>query len=246
MTTKGERRRTQTVLLDLDDTLLDNDMQRFLPPYFAALGRRLARWVAPDELMPMLLTSIRAMMANHDPQVTNQQAFNAHFFPALGHSELEMRPIIRAFYEEEFPALREYTRPRPQARPLVEALFERGCQVVVATNPMFPRRAIEHRLDWAGVGDLPFTLITSYENAHFCKPNPRYYQEILEHLDCRPHEAIMIGDDWENDIQPALQVGLHTFWISEGNVDEVAYCGLSGSLAACLEWVRTEANLPGE
>jgi HAD superfamily hydrolase (TIGR01662 family) len=221
-------------------------MQRFLPPYFAALGRCMAQFVAPDKLVPMLLVATRAMMADQDPHVTNQQAFNAHFFAALGYPEAEVRPTIRAFYEEEFPALRQYTQARPQARPLVQALFERGYQVVIATNPMFPRRAIEHRLGWAGVADFPFALITSYENAHFCKPNPRYYQEILDHLACRPQDAIMVGDDWENDIQPAVRVGLHTYWITHANVDEAVYRGLRGSLADCLEWVRAGAKLPGE
>jgi hypothetical protein len=64
----------QTVLLDLDDTLLDNDMGRFLPPYFEALGRRMARFIAPDKLVNLLLSSTRVMMRNQDPTVTNQQA----------------------------------------------------------------------------------------------------------------------------------------------------------------------------
>ena len=227
------------VLLDLDDTLLANDMRRFLPPYFYALGQRMARFVAPDRLVEMLLASTRVMMSNQDPTITNQQAFDADFFPCLGHPESEIRPLIHSFYEEDFPKLKQYTAPRPEARPMVQALFDRGYAVAIATNPMFPRRAIEHRLEWAGVLDFPFQLVTSYENSHFCKPNPRYYQEILDKLGCRPQEAIMVGDDLGNDIEPALQVGLHAFWITnEHNSQSLAYAGLRGSLANCLAWVQ--------
>ena len=229
----------QTVLLDLDDTLLDNDMERFLPPYFAALGRRMAQFVAPDELVRMLLASTRVMMGNHDPKVTNQQAFDADFFPRLGRPKSEVRPVIDRFYEEDFPALRRYTRRRPQARELVQTLFDQGYQVVIATNPMFPRRAIEHRLEWAGVLDFPFDLVTSYENSHFCKPNPRYYQEILSKMACRPEEAIMVGDDLGNDIEPARQVGLHTYWIVDADkTDYDRYSDLHGTLTDCLTWVQ--------
>jgi HAD superfamily hydrolase (TIGR01662 family) len=229
----------QSVLLDLDDTLLDNDMERFLPPYFAALGRRMVRFASPDKLTTMVLAATRAMLRNQDPTVTNQQAFEADFFPCLGHPESEVTPVIRTFYEDDFPALKRYTKRIPEARSLVQTLVDHGYDLVIATNPMFPRRAIEHRLSWAGVLDFPFKLITTYENSHFCKPNPRYYQEILDKLDCPPAQAIMVGDDFGNDIDPAAQVGLHTYWITDGTRDgSVAYSGLRGSLADCLQWIQ--------
>ena len=237
----------RAVLLDLDDTLLGNDIERFLPPYFAALGRRMAQFVAPDDLVKMLLASTRVMMKNDDPAITNQQAFDADFFPRLGRPAASVRPTIAAFYEEDFPALKRHTQPRPQARPLVQALFDQGFDVVIATNPMFPRRAIEHRLDWAGVLDFPFKLVTSYENSHFCKPNPHYYEEILGRLGCRPDQAMMVGDDLSNDIEPAAQVGLHTYWIVESpaQADPASYAGRHGNLADCLAWVQSGALKSG-
>jgi HAD superfamily hydrolase (TIGR01662 family) len=233
----------RAILLDLDDTLLGNDMERFLPPYFAALGRRLARFVAPGDLVKMLLASTRVMMQNDDPAITNQQAFDADFFPRLGHPSASVRPVIAAFYEEDFPALKCHTHTRPQARPLVQALFDQGFDVVIATNPMFPRRAIEHRLDCASVRDFTFKLVTSYENSHFCKPNPHYYEEILGRLGCRPDQAMMVGDDLSNDIEPAAQVGLHTYWIVESPAQAglASYAERHGSLADCLAWVQSGA-----
>lgn len=230
----------RAVLLDLDDTLLDNDMGRFLPPYFAALGERMARFVAPDDFVSLLLASSRVMVNNQDPTVTNQQAFDADFYSSLAYPESEVGPEIHAFYEEDFPALKRYTRPRPEARPLVQTLFDQGYDVVIATNPLFPRRAIEHRLDWAGIFEFPFTLVTTYENSHFCKPNPHYYQEILDKVGCEPQQAVMVGDDFGNDIEPAKQVGLHTYWITDGTCDTVStYLGTQGTLADCLEWIQS-------
>ena len=228
----------QAVLLDLDDTLLGNDMERFLPLYFAALGERMACFIDPEDLVRKVLASSRVMMQNQDADITNQQAFDADFFKGLGHPESEVRPVLEAFYEDDFSALKRYTQPRPEARPLVQSLFDQGYDVVIATNPLFPRRAIEHRLDWAGVSDFDFKLITTYENFHFSKPNPRYYQEILDKIGCRPQDAVMVGDDLQNDIAPALHVGLQAYWIRDGVSDDFSpYLGLQGTLADCLHWV---------
>jgi len=228
----------QAVLLDLDDTLLGNDMERFLPLYFAALGERMACFIDPEDLVRKVLASSRVMMQNQDADITNQQAFDADFFKGLGHPESEVRPVLEAFYEDDFSALKRYTQPRPEARPLVQSLFDQGYDVVIATNPLFPRRAIEHRLDWAGVSDFDFKLITTYENSHFSKPNPRYYQEILDKIGCRPQDAVMVGDDLQNDIAPALHVGLQAYWIRDGVPDDFSpYLGLQGTLADCLHWV---------
>ena len=90
------------------------------------------------------------------------------------------------------------------------------------------------------MSDFPFTLVTTYENSHFSKPNPRYYQEILDKLGCLPQEGMMVGDDFGNDIAPAMQIGLHTYWITDGTRGaDSPYLGLRGTLADCLDWVQS-------
>jgi len=49
----------------------------------------------------------------------------------------------------------------------------------------------------------------------------------------------MIGDDLGNDIEPARQVGLHTYWIVDTDrADHEFYPDLHGTLADCLAWVQ--------
>jgi FMN phosphatase YigB (HAD superfamily) len=64
------------------------------------------------------------------------------------------------------------------------------------------------------------SLLTTYENMHFCKPNPQYYGEIAERLGRRPEECIMIGNDAEADIVPAAQAAMHTFYLVRGDGDD--------------------------
>jgi HAD superfamily hydrolase (TIGR01549 family) len=204
----------RAVLFDLDDTLLANNMNRFLKGYFGLLAPHMARFAPPERFMPALLASTQAMIDNTDPAITNQQAFIADFFPRVGRTPEEMMPAFDEFYETQFGKLRELTQPVPEARVAIQAAFEADCDVVIATNPLFPERAIQHRIEWAGISDFSYQLITSYEVMHFCKPRPQYYTEIAKHLGRKPEECIMVGDDWENDIAPAQQAGLRVFSVN--------------------------------
>lgn len=124
-----------------------------------------------------------------------------------------MMPLFDDFYAVQYDQLRSLTRPNPAAHAAVQAAFDMGCDVVIATNPIFPETAIRQRMEWAGVADFPFKLITSYEVMHSAKPNVRYYKEILEHIGRGPEECVMVGDDWRNDIAPAMKVSLRVFWV---------------------------------
>lgn len=199
-----------TVLLDLDDTLLGNPTQQFIERYFAALSGYLSESVSGP-----LVRSVQAITAPGDPSLTNSERFFAALLPALTVPREEFESTVSAFYRDAFPALREVTTRRPTARRLVDALLARGYTVAVATNPFFPRVAVEQRLAWAGVpvDEVPFALVTHLENMHFTKEHPAYYEETLARVGAAPAEAVMVGDDWYNDIVPAWQAGLHTYWL---------------------------------
>jgi len=206
-----------TVLFDLDNTLLSNDMESFLPNYLSALGKHMSGEVGSGELIHALLAGTQAMIANQDPKRTLRAVFDSVFFPRLGWKPASVRAQIDTFYTTGFPLLRALTSPRPEAVPLVRAVFERKWRVGIVTNPVFPKTAVEQRLQWAGFGprEYPFDLITSYENSHFAKPHPEYFSEVLAQLLCNPEEALVVGDDLERDIEPAARLGMATFRIQE-------------------------------
>jgi len=43
----------------------------------------------------------------------------------------------------------------PEARSVVQAVFDAGYDVVIATNPLFPDTAIRQRMEWADVAEFP-------------------------------------------------------------------------------------------
>jgi HAD superfamily hydrolase (TIGR01549 family) len=233
----------RAILFDLDDTLLINNMDSFLPHYLTLLSTYAADYYDPRLLIQHLLVATQAMAKNTDPRVTNEEAFWAEFSRLTGLDYAEMTPFFTRFYQTRFNEIQSLTQPRPEARPVVEWAFQQGYAVVIATNPMFPRIAVDRRLAWAGIDDFDYDLVTSYEIMHATKPHPSYFQEILDRLDCSPERALMVGDDWERDILPARQVGIDTFWIApaEARVPDPGVSTLRGTLADF--WAGCQAGL---
>lgn len=236
---------TLTLLLDLDDTLLTNNMNTFLPAYFQSLANHMSSHANPTKFISILTTAAEAMIANDRPDRTLKETFEAAFYPSLGIDAQQVKESIDIFYHEVFPTLQPLADPRPEAVQLIENALERNFQLVIATNPLFPRTAIEERMKWAGISpqDHPVNLITSYETFHFSKPHPAYYAEILARLGWPKRATVMVGDDFENDIQPARRLGIPAFWIkpnSSFNIDEHNAPPLvSGWLDQVIPWLDT-------
>lgn len=204
----------RAVLFDLDGTLLHLDTGQFVDAYVRSLARSFADRIPPDRFVRHLLVATQAMMADRDPSRTNREVFAAVFYPPLGLTEEAMAPHLAEFYTREYPALRTLTRPDPLARRAVGAALERGLDAVIATQPIFPETAIRQRLEWAGIADLPFAHVTTYETAHFCKPHPEYFLEIAAAIKKRPEECLMAGNDATHDVA-AVRTGMQAYLVTD-------------------------------
>ncbi|MGE5462397.1 MAG: hypothetical protein ACM3PS_03525, partial [Syntrophothermus sp.] len=109
-----------TLLLDLDDTLLDTHVDVFAPAYIQALVRHMAGRVSPDILLPALARGTGLMNQTDDPTHTLKEVFDASFFPELGVPRDGLDEVINDFYENVFPDLAPHTQQRAEAGPFVE------------------------------------------------------------------------------------------------------------------------------
>jgi FMN phosphatase YigB (HAD superfamily) len=205
----------RAVLFDLDGTLLDLDLDVFLRRYFAALEDAARPIFTSDgdraAFMESLPYSVRAMMDPH-PGRTNRDVFFAQMHERTG-VDMELHwPVFETFYAEVFPTLAGSAGPAKGARRAVSTAIDLGLRVAIATNPIFPRIAIEHRLRWAGVHDLPVGVVTTYEEMYACKPLAEYYRQTSELLETDPRDCMMVGDDRALDM-PASDIGMQTFYV---------------------------------
>jgi len=223
------------ILFDLDGTLLHFNHDEFAREYFTLLGAKLAHLVEPKQLISQLLLSTGEMVKNLDETKTNEQVFWAHFTENLQLPMATLLPVIEEFYNQDFEKVRRITKSDMNVRKILDAVRSAGKGMVVATNPIFPMGAVKQRLEWAGVGDIPFRHITSYEKCHFCKPNIEYYQEILREIDCRPEECLMVGNDVEEDLA-AGKIGIKTYLVTDNLIN-------SKGLEPKADYISTLAEL---
>jgi FMN phosphatase YigB (HAD superfamily) len=209
---------TLTILLDLDDTLLNTNLGAFIPAYFQALAKELAPQIAPDLMFRALLSGTGLMNQSLDFSQTLEEVFANDFYPQLNVPRGELDESIENFYDNIFPTLAGLTTQNPKAKPFVDWALTQGYRIAIATDPLLPRKATYHRLRWAGFEPEQFELVTSYEHFHFSKSHPAYYAEVLGRLGWPEGPVIMVGNDMERDIIPAKKLGLVTFHI----VDEEA------------------------
>ena len=213
-----------TVLFDLDGTLLPMDMKEFIDTYIFLLSKRLES-VGYDakKIIAGIWIGQKAMLENNG-MITNEDCFWKAFenYMTNGNGRMErkakrkLEKEMTRFYQEDFGVTRYITHPLDTVSECINILKEKGYQMVVATNPLFPEIATYERISWAGLYSSDFSLITTYENSCFSKPNLKYYKHLLKTLDKDPEDCLMVGNDVKEDMC-AKEIGIDVFLL-EGYV----------------------------
>lgn len=188
-----------TVLFDLDGTLLPMNLDVFIKVYFDALGKHFTNYGYDYEtILNAVITGTKAMLAN-DGKQTNESVFWQQFEASSSLGKEDVQEAFEHFYTDVFPTLNAVTRQNENMIKSVRLLKEKGYTLLLTTNPMFPKEAVEARLHWAGLEPDLFTMMTSYENCCATKPNVLYYEEVIKKQNLKIEECMMVGNDSKED-----------------------------------------------
>lgn len=204
----------KTVMFDLDGTLLPFVQDEFIKLYFGGLCKKLAPLgYDPESVVKVVWKGTGAMIKN-DGSRKNSEAFWETFHAAF--SELpDAKPLCDDFYTNEFDKVKACLKRVPDHKPMIERLKKACFEVVLATNPIFPRVAQRTRMAWVGLSESDFSYVTDYDNSSFCKPNPEYFKSILEVTGASAADCFMIGNSVEEDILPAKALGIDSFLVTD-------------------------------
>lgn len=200
-----------TILFDLDGTLLPLDMERFTNIYFHEMGYMFKDMIDPRLLVKYIWTATEEMVGNTEYK-TNEEVFMDKFSKLVGGDISKYLERFDNFYDTKFHKAREAVQSHSLIKESIAMLKEKNYELVVATNPLFPKKAILHRIEWAGLDAEDFIYITSYEENHYCKPQLHFYREILDVTGKKADQCMMIGNDVQEDLI-ALKLGIKTFLI---------------------------------
>ncbi len=205
----------KAVLLDLDDTILDDsstvescwknacaahraDIPGFDPDELYRAIRKQGEWFWSDPE--------RHRIGRLDLDVARAEVVRL----ALAQLEVDDAGLavkIAATYSRSRQAT---IQPSPDAIDTVRWLRERGCKLALLTNGAGD--AQRWKIEMFGLANL-FDCILVEGEVGFGKPDERIYRRALRELAVDPAEAWMVGDHLEFDVAAPQQLGLFTVWI---------------------------------
>ena len=237
-----------TVLFDLDGTLLPMDLKEFNDTYFKSIAGRFTQiGLSPEYVKRAILNSIEEVY-NNDGFLTHEELFWRAFAKWISQTgepinDTDLRFFKKEFdkfYKNDFFVARLNTKPSPIAKECVKILKSKGYRLVVCASPVFPENAIYQMIEWADFKVEDFEYITTMENCCFSKPNLNYYRRVLQTLKCTSDECMMVGNDVDEDMS-AIKLGIDTFLIDDclinkNNLDITDF--KTGSFKAFREFVK--------
>lgn len=229
-----------TFLFDLDGTLLPFHMDEFIKIYFTELGKFFHDIIDGRTLAKYVMASTEATIVDLEP-LPNEEKFMGYFQGYVGQSRLnEYRERFDLFYEDRFDRVKQSVVKIPIIKETIDILKSKGYELVIATNPIFPIKAIHKRIEWAGLNIGDFSYITSYEQNYYCKPFIQFYEEILETIGKEPEDCYMVGNDVQEDLI-AGELGIETYLITDYMInrnDEIIKSTYQGSYEDFYEFVQ--------
>jgi HAD superfamily hydrolase (TIGR01549 family) len=214
MSETTEETMINTILFDLDGTLLPLDERRFIELYMGLLARHFAPLGYDPKAFVQAVWAGTEAMRNHPGDQTNEVVFWQVFAPLVPDHGGQLKAEFERFYRTVFPGVQASSTRQPLARAVIDLLKQKGYTLALATNPLFPAIATHQRILWAGLDITDFELITTYENQSAAKPTERYYQGILHSLGKTAAECLMVGNDAVED-GAAAKLGIATYLITD-------------------------------
>jgi 8-oxo-dGTP diphosphatase/putative hydrolase of the HAD superfamily len=99
----------------------------------------------------------------------------------------------------------------PDAKNVLEVLSPKYKLGIIANQ----NAGTQERIDNWEIGKYFDVVIASAEEG-CAKPDLKLFKIALNRANCKPGDAIMIGDRLDNDITPAKQIGMNTIWVRQG------------------------------
>ncbi|WP_417329411.1 HAD family hydrolase [Halomonas cupida] len=212
----------RVLTFDLDDTLWDNAgvMERTEHGHFDWLVASLVEW-----------QRVRGEVPTPTIQLDEYRQRRI----ALGHEQWARRGDFSWLRERTLVALLEESGVNRAAAQLWATLaMARFHALRIQITPfegadaMLERLGQRYRLGSITNGNVAFQQLPLSRHFEYCiaagemfapKPDPRAFLAMLAHLEAKPTEALHIGDSWQEDVLPALRLGMQAIWIAPAEAE---------------------------
>lgn len=221
------KKRIDTVLFDLDDTIIDWST---MEGTYGSLNQKLAGNVydhlqEEGHYLPEKNVFLRAYrdVIVENWRVAKETWAGVNFAKSLEQvftavnldpAQIDMNAALIAYDWGPMPGVLPYE----DAVHLLEWLRANSYQIGLVTNAMLPMWMREAELEVYGLLHYFDARITSGDTGYM-KPHPAIYWRIMGMLHTTPERCVFVGDRPGNDIVGANDVGLHSVLIDPPHLD---------------------------
>ncbi|AFQ44629.1 HAD family hydrolase [Desulfosporosinus meridiei] len=203
----------QAILFDIEGTLTNLDMAKFMQNYLGILAPRFSHIISPDKFTKQLIKSMENVQKEPKHEQTVMQAFFEDFSKATGQSVQTIKQIFDRFYTADFPALRCLVQPNAQGVKVVAKSIQEGFLTAIVSDPLIPLVAIREQISWTGLNPEQFKVIASLDDFHYTKPQLEFFNEIAEKLGVRPEGCLLVSTHNKDLI--CQELGMQVFLVEK-------------------------------
>lgn len=194
----------KTIFFDIDDTLYPSTELAYHARKNAINAMIDAGLKGEAEKIFKTLEGIVQKYGSNYPQ---------HFDKLLGEIGVPWSPaIVAAGVAAYHDTKLSYIKPYPETVPVLLQLRDNGYKLGIITDGLAVKQW--EKLIRLGLQHFFHAVIVS-ETSGFSKPSAELFKIALESMNCRPDDAVMVGDKPEKDIAGAKSAGLKTIWIKK-------------------------------
>jgi putative hydrolase of the HAD superfamily len=165
-----------------------------------------------DEVATALLEAEREVWSR--TETTMRSATTAEVLATAGHAV--GLPVDDALHERAVASYLDHWAPtsaaRPEARPTLAALRDRGLRTGLLSNTHWPREQHERWLARDGLLELIDERVYT-SDLDVVKPHPDAFAAVLDAVGVAPLEAVFVGDRLWDDVEGARRAGMRTIWV---------------------------------
>ncbi len=205
----------KAVIFDLDGTLLPMNEDEFVKAYFGLLYKKAMPFGYEKQQFINTVMKGTHLMRNNKGTATNEEVFWQFFAQTFGEDRLKDKAIFDEFYLNDFAQTKIACGFNPMSKGLVDFCRQNFKYVILASNPVFPKEAMQWRAKFAGIEPEIFDYISDYSNSTCCKPNPNFLQDILDKFRLSPNEVIYIGNNEVEDGAMGGALGIETLMVGD-------------------------------
>ena len=192
----------KSILFDLDETLVDRSetMRRFLLEQYRRFGHLLN--VPKDAFVESVISHQKNGYEN------KRKAYE------LACAELSVAPHFGETLFVDFKGSYGFDAALFEGVEEVLTDLSRTYSLAIVTNGR--ARCQNAKIDCLNIRRY-FEVIKISEEFGAKKPDPRIFESCLEDLGSKASECVCIGDNPDNDLRPAQELGMKTIWVRNPN-----------------------------